>query len=128
MTTPITGTTTTTTTATNATPASKTALDRDAFLKLLVAQLSHQDPTQPMEGTEFVAQLSQFAMVEQSIAQSSKLDVITTQMQGLGNSETTALVGKTVTIHGHGIAYDGTLATSANVTLSDPAQKVTATI
>src|SRR5437879_6019254 len=71
------------------------ALSRDAFLKLLVAQLSHQDPTQPMQGTEFVAQLSQFAMVEQSVAQSSKLDVLAHQMTGIGNSQATALVGKT---------------------------------
>jgi flagellar basal-body rod modification protein FlgD len=113
---------------TAAAPQKSDALSRDAFLKLLVAQLSHQDPTQPMEGTEFVAQLSQFAMVEQSVAQSSKLDVLTQQMSGLGNSQATALVGKTVTIHGHGISYDGVLATAANVTLGGASQKTTVTI
>src|SRR5262245_60849649 len=70
------------------------AVDKEAFLKLLVAQLSHQDPLQPTEGTEFVAQLSQFAMVEQSIAQSSKLDGISAQMTGLSSNEAAGLVGK----------------------------------
>jgi len=133
MTTPISGNITPTSASTSTTsnggaPANGTTLNRDAFMKLLVAQLSHQDPTQPMEGTEFVAQLSQFAMVEQSVAQSSKLDLISTQMTGLGNSQATALVGKSVTIHGNGIAFDGNLATSANVSLGDPAQKVTVAI
>ena len=76
----------------------KSALDKDAFLKLLVAQLSHQDPLKPTEGTEFIAQLSQFAMVEQAIAQSSKLEVLSTRVRGLSNNEATGLVGKTVTV------------------------------
>jgi flagellar basal-body rod modification protein FlgD len=102
----------------------KTALDKDAFLKLLVAQLSHQDPLKPVEGTEFVAQLSQFAMVEQAIAQSSKLEVLSTQVRGLSNNEATALVGKTVTVRGKGIAFDGALATGASASLAAPAAKV----
>lgn len=41
------------------------ALDKDAFLKLLVAQLQHQDPTSPMDGKDLAAQLAQFTSVEQ---------------------------------------------------------------
>lgn len=115
-----------TTTTTAASPSKQ--MDKDAFLKLLVAQISHQDPLKPMEGTEFVTQLSQFSMVEQAVAQSGKLDAIATQMSGLLNNEATALVGKTVTVRGHGIAYDGVTATGAAVTLGGPATKVTATI
>ncbi|MCP5029128.1 MAG: flagellar hook assembly protein FlgD [Actinomycetia bacterium] len=39
-------------------------LDRDAFLKLLVTQLQHQDPLNPSSPDEFVAQTAQFATVE----------------------------------------------------------------
>lgn len=119
------------TTATTTDAASKkgaTGLDREAFLKLLVAQMSHQDPLQPTEGTEYVAQLSQFAMVEQSVAQSSKLDMLSAQMGGLANGQATALVGKSVNVRGHGIAWDGTTATAASATLSGPASKVTVQI
>ena len=104
--------------------AQKAALDKDAFLKLLVAQLSHQDPLQPTEGTEFVAQLSQFAMVEQAIAQSSKLEFLSAQMRGLANNEVAGLVGKSVTVRGNGIAYDGVSATATSAVLEAPAASV----
>ncbi len=78
-------------------------VDKDAFLKLLVAQLSHQDPLQPTEGTEFVTQLAQFSTVEQQIAQSAKLDLISLQLRGLSSNEAAGLVGKTVTVKGDGV-------------------------
>ena len=106
----------------------KPALDKEAFLKLLVAQLKHQDPMKPMEGTEYVAQLSQFAMVEQSLAQTQKLDLMSAQMRGISNNEATSLVGKSVTMRGSTVAYDGLLATGASVTLGDAAKKVTVAI
>jgi flagellar basal-body rod modification protein FlgD len=87
--------------------AQKAVLEKDAFLKLLVAQLQHQDPLAPTEGTEFVAQLSQFAMVEQAIAQSAKLDVISAQLTGLASNEATSLVGKVVTVRVDAQTKDG---------------------
>lgn len=123
----VTSTNATNTSATSE-PKEKSALDKDAFLKLLVAQLSHQDPLQPTEGTEFVAQLSQFAMVEQSIAQSAKLDILSAQMTGLASNEAAGLVGKDVTVRGNGMAFDGVTATGASVNLDAPAQKVTVRI
>ena len=51
-------------------------LGQDAFLKLLTAQLQHQDPLQPKEDGEFIAQLAQFSSLE-------KLTEISTWIQQL---------------------------------------------
>jgi flagellar basal-body rod modification protein FlgD len=108
--------------------ASKTALDKDAFLKLLMAQIQNQDPLKPMEGTAFVSQLATFSMVEQSIAQSGKLDTLSIQMRGIANNDAAGLVGKDVTIHGKGFAFDGSMPATSSVSFDKAATKATATI
>lgn len=44
---------------------SNSSLDKDAFLQLLVAQMQYQDPLQPTNNTEYMAQLAQFSTVEE---------------------------------------------------------------
>jgi flagellar basal-body rod modification protein FlgD len=57
-------------------PEHDSALGRDAFLRLLLTQLQHQDPTQPQADTEFLAQLAQFSTLEQLQEINRKLDII----------------------------------------------------
>lgn len=47
--------------------AAPTAVNKNMFLQLLVAQLKNQDPLNPSDGTQFVAQLAQFQQLEQSV-------------------------------------------------------------
>ncbi len=68
-------------------------LGYDAFLKLLVAQMQNQDPTKPMDSTEFIAQLASFSSVEQSVKMNSKLDALITS---IGLNQADALIGKYV--------------------------------
>jgi flagellar basal-body rod modification protein FlgD len=89
--------TTNTSTAT-ATPAkSRTEMDKDTFLKLLVAQLRYQDPTKPMDGAQFVAETAQFTTVEvlQKL-QESQAQLLSFQSTMLSSG----LIGKTVTATG----------------------------
>jgi flagellar basal-body rod modification protein FlgD len=67
----------------NSTPESATSdgvADKATFLKLLVSQIKHQNPLDPSDGTEFVAQLAQFSQVEQLVNIRQDLDAIRTSI------------------------------------------------
>lgn len=61
--------------------------DKATFLKLLVSQIKHQNPLDPSDGTEFVAQLAQFSQVEQLVNIRQDLDAIRTS---IGNGKALA--------------------------------------
>lgn len=76
-------------------PAQKSALpDYDTFLQLLIAQLRNQDPTEPMDPTQQVAQLATFSQVEQSMQISAKLDAL---MATSALAQADGVIGRTVT-------------------------------
>lgn len=83
-----------TNTATNASPPAKADVDYQSFLKLLVAQMKNQDPTKPMDATQFVAQLASFSQVEQSVQMNTKLDNL---LQSSTLAQADALIGRTIT-------------------------------
>lgn len=85
-----------------------TALDKTAFLKLLVEQLKNQDPLKPQDDSAFVAQLAQFSSLEQSMTMNTKLDTLTAQIAGLANSQNTNLIGDTAMVRGNLVTIDGT--------------------
>lgn len=79
-----------TTSATNP----KGAMDKDGFLKLFIAQLTHQDPTSPMDTNESVAQMASFTMVEQITSMNTTNAQIA---KTLNTSNAVSLIGRTVT-------------------------------
>lgn len=48
--------------------------DYQTFIKLLVAQMKSQDPTEPVDATQYVSQLASFSAVEQALQTNTKLD------------------------------------------------------
>lgn len=87
------------TSASQASPTSATSaasVDYESFLKLLVAQMKNQDPTAPMESTEYVAQLATFSQVEQQVQMNKKLDDI---LQASALSQASGLIGREVVSH-----------------------------
>jgi flagellar basal-body rod modification protein FlgD len=73
---------------------SKTQVDYQSFLKLLVAQMKNQDPTNPMDSTQYMAQLASFSQVEQSVQMNQKLDQM---LQSSTLAQADAIIGRTVT-------------------------------
>lgn len=86
------GSNTTSTTSTSSSSNTST-LDYNAFLQLMIAQLKNQDPTSPMETSEYTSQLAAFSQVEQSVSTNAKLDSLLSATN-LQNAE--ALVGRTL--------------------------------
>lgn len=66
-------------------------LGKDDFLKILITQLQHQDPTKPLEDREFIAQMAQFSSVEQIMNMSNEMGML---RQAIGI--TPDLIGKSV--------------------------------
>ncbi|MBZ5596276.1 MAG: hypothetical protein LAP39_28860 [Acidobacteriia bacterium] len=60
--------------------------DEQTFLQLLVTQLKHQDPTNPVDGTQFVAQLAQFSQLEQMINANTKLQQLHVDLTQVGQT------------------------------------------
>lgn len=70
-------------------------LDKDDFLKILITQLSYQDPTAPMEDKEFISQMAQFSSLEQMTNMSNGFN----ELSGiLGKSNALGLLGKWVEV------------------------------
>ncbi|MCQ4159955.1 flagellar hook assembly protein FlgD [Roseomonas sp. GC11] len=91
------GTSSTTTTAPTTTLNSSSSSDFDRFLKLLTAQLQYQDPMNPTDATQFVAQLAQFSQVEQQTKTNTLLQGISSALTaGDTLAENAALLGKSI--------------------------------
>lgn len=83
-----------TATSTGTTAGDAAALDYDAFLQLLIAQMQNQDPTDPMDPSEQLSQLAQFSQVEQAIVTNNKLDAL---LSSVALTQADGVIGRTVT-------------------------------
>lgn len=79
-------------------------LGKDDFLKLLLTQLQHQDPTKPMEDKQFIAQMAQFSSLEQMNNLSEQFSSV---KQTLGRGAAYGLLGKQVEIQDNGRSVTG---------------------
>jgi flagellar basal-body rod modification protein FlgD len=105
-------------------PEDKTSLDKDAFLKLLVAQLRYQDPSSPVDSSQFMAQTAQFTQVEKLEQMAKDSTAALSLQQGLAAS---SLVGKTVSwVDTAGVSHEGTAlsATFGGSLTAEPTVKI----
>ena len=87
------GTAPTTGTATGATTTTSKSADKDMFLQLLVAQMKYQDPMNPTDSGEFLAQSAQFTALEKMQAVADQTAQLVSSQMAFGAS---GLVGRTV--------------------------------
>ena len=65
-----------------ATAAPASSVDFQNFLRLLTTQLRYQDPTAPLDATQFVSQLASFSTVEQLVSANQRLDALAGALEG----------------------------------------------
>lgn len=80
------------------------SLGKDDFLKLLITQLSNQDPTSPMENTEFIAQMAQFSSLEQMTNMATSFTELANMLTA---SEASSVIGRTVEVDLNGEVLTG---------------------
>ncbi|RMH42236.1 MAG: flagellar hook capping protein [Deltaproteobacteria bacterium] len=99
---------------------------KDEFLRLLVAQLEHQNPLDPQDGAEFVAQLAQFANVEQGAQATAILSQIQAEQRAAAGAALAGFVGATATASADAVhwAPDGGAPPDLFVDLPDAAESV----
>lgn len=79
-------------------------IGQEDFLKILLTQLSYQDPLKPMDNQEFIAQMAQFTTLEQTKQLNDRLDSLLSIQSA---DQSIGLIGKTVEINTSGGAAVG---------------------
>lgn len=103
-------------------------LGKDEFVKLLITQLSNQDPTSPQDSSAFVAQLAQFANIEIGQQQNALLESMLVAQTASNQMATTGLVGKDVVSLTNELELKDGSAKELTVNLQTPAEDVTVVI
>jgi flagellar basal-body rod modification protein FlgD len=88
-----------------------TTLGQNDFLKLLVTKMTSQDPMNPQQDTEFIAQMAQFSSLEQNKQMTGDIAALTAN----------GLIGRSVTIQDGKESFDGVV---SSVALKDGAPQV----
>jgi flagellar basal-body rod modification protein FlgD len=86
------------------------------FMKILLTQLTYQDPLKPMDNQQFMSQIAQFTTLEQSQQLNDKIDrllAIQSATQSIG------LIGKTVDVNGQSGPFSGVV-TALSLSTADP--------
>jgi flagellar basal-body rod modification protein FlgD len=103
-------------------------MGKDEFLKLMMAQLSQQDPTAPSDSNAFVAQLAQFSSLEQMQNVNSSLQSLLVGQASQNNTGAINLVGKDVLYKTDQLILEAGKTPTASAKLGAEASEVTATI
>ncbi len=73
----------------------ETTMGKNDFLKILMTQLTHQDPTEPMDDKDFIGQMAQFSTLEQITNMNEEISKV---LSIISRSQAFSLIGRTVEI------------------------------
>ncbi|MBE0470080.1 MAG: flagellar hook assembly protein FlgD [Methyloprofundus sp.] len=106
----------------------KQALGQEQFLKLMTTQMTHQDPTKPMENGDFLAQMAQFSTVEGIGSLNNSFNAFAGSMTSSQSIEASGLVGKRVSVPSNQgvLGFDSPLA--GNIKLNSATNQATVSI
>jgi flagellar basal-body rod modification protein FlgD len=107
---------------------SEISKDYDMFLRLMTAQLKNQDPLQPLDGTEFVAQLAQFSGVEQQIKTNERLDTLLGALTRSAAEVSLGFLGRTVETASSKVELEAGVPASFAFEVEKPAGKAVAVV
>ena len=113
-----------TTSSSSSASSASSALDKDDFLQLLVTQLQHQDPLNPLDDKEFIAQLAQFSSLEQMNNVASGITAINDTLTKQDALSAASYIGKSVVADGNTISKLDSGITPIYFTLDDAASTV----
>lgn len=91
----------------NTTATTEKPSDKDMFMRLMLAQLQNQNPLNPQDGAEFVAQLAQFTQVEGISKLNTSVQDIASLYRSTQTLQATALVGRDIRVAGNTGHFDG---------------------
>lgn len=105
-----------------------TSLDSDAFLNLLLTEIEYQNPLDPMDSTEFVAQLAEFSELEQLTVVAEGMESIVDTVDEMGVTLSLNYLGLDVVAEGDSVSLEDGSASTVSFTLEEDAEDVYANI
>ncbi len=100
------------------------ALGKSDFLTMLMAQIKNQDPLNPMDNTEFTAQMAQFTSLEQLFNVNDTLNMMVTSINSQNSVQALNIIGKEVTANGQNVHVKNGVSSDIAFTLPETASSV----
>lgn len=105
-----------------------TTFDSQSFMRLLIAQIQHQDPLQPMDATQMTQQLTQLTSVERLVSIDQQIGSLSIATASVANAQAADLVGREIEADTSHLVLPDASAAEGTFELSGQAQSITVEI
>lgn len=108
--------------------APKNELGQAEFLRLLTTQLQNQDPSKPMDPTQFVTDLTNMSQLEATTKMNESISAMTTSFQSMQTMQAASMIGKNVQVDGSDFSHTEGQSSMVTLDLDEPLQDVSVVI